>query len=838
MALWPFRRKGSRRRPANIGPPAPPRAMSEPVATDAAAGNGSGSGASMEGASRRTSRRRPPRNDSSPTKSQWRGRTYSFSPGRRDTLRIARRKQAEQDSVPPVPTLPPAIAADGPQTHNLRGHGSPAHHADDHARNMELGESVDRVPTLHHNNSGNKRRAQPLPQRKSSKRRKEDHDREVEVKRLSESHPAPTRPAPESWTAGRPIKKDSKRLRTGFNKHWDPDSEISLPVPESLNSAMSSDSDQIGWKLTALDALAPRPTLRYSSNPLSVSSATSGPHRAGSQKRKLAEREPIAQATLKAHKRVDDLADDLDASDLRELMERDKRRKARKEDRERERAERRLARRSQRQRDDQEASEKNGTPPPQNLDRGVLGRDTTGLTTDTTSAVVTSSRRRSSDDSPRQREKRPARLELEEPRDSSPLDQFHRVNSVPLTPAQDTPAEESDRRDHRKSLDRRRSRSPSPRLISFIKPRKRVAKSPAPTDDDKTDARSEKLSVQPSTRIASRSEESDSGTRISDSGSSRPWASIFRWGRSGWNKRDSGPSSFSNTSRDSMMASQPPQVANYGGVQRSNSKVPKRTMSRFREDLPELPVSPPDSRMTSPEGEVVSAEPLPSIADEADDTAVRYGTPTSGHRATPISIHRDRDQIAVSPVPQSMSLASVDSEASWLSGRMGGRKRTSSGMQGSFANYSIRPTSAELDEHDGDHQSIAEDEFLKTVVDDRLHSKSTGEALPSSDEDEESSPKWGTVKQNPLIMHHRDTMRSTEGLLSSFSPDDKHMSFGQDSLEGISEGETPGIPQRATSMDFSQKHARPFSAGSAKLLEVMPRASEERRRSKLEPATQ
>lgn len=289
------------------------------------------------------------------------------------------------------------------------------------------------------------------------------------------------------------------------------------------------------------------------------------------------------------------------------------------------------------------------------------------------------------------------------------------------------------------------------------------------------------------------------------------------------------------------MINQPPhpQVINYGGVQRSNSKVPKRTMSRFREDLPELPVSPPDSRMTSPEGEIASAEPLPSIADEpADDTAVRYDTPTSGYRATPISIHRDRDELMVSPAPLSMSLASVDSEASWLSGRMGGRKRASSGMQGSFANYSIRPTSAELDEHDGDQHSIAEDEFLKTVVDDRLRRKSTGEAVPSSDEDEETSPTWGTVKQNPLIVHHRDTMKSTEGFLSSFSPDDKHLSFGRDSLEGMSEGETPGVPQRATSMNLGQKHARKFSAGSAKLLDVIPRASEERRRSKLEPATQ
>ena len=41
-------------------------------------------------------------------------------------------------------------------------------------------------------------------------------------------------------------------------------------------------------------------------------------------------------------------------------------------------------------------------------------------------------------------------------------------------------------------------------------------------------------------------------------------------------------------------------------------------MSRFREDLPELPLSPPDSRVASPEADPPSADPLPIILDDDD----------------------------------------------------------------------------------------------------------------------------------------------------------------------------------------------------------------------------
>ncbi|KAK8080177.1 hypothetical protein PG997_007995 [Apiospora hydei] len=836
MAIWPFRRKGSRKRPPGNGrqtvdAPGPPRAATEPATSS---GPVDAATSSLDVAGRRASKRQRQQRGDLPDQHQWRGRTYSFSPGRRDSIRVARTRPSQHDPVPPVPAIPKSATT--LSDHDIYREQGPSNHTTGHpydSQNPEM-DIRDRVPTLHHNDSRSKRSAQHLPRHKSSKRRKEDHDREAEVKAMSHLQPTPVRPATDSWTSGRPMKRESKRARTGPARPWDQrDSDISLPGPESINSAMSTDSDQIAWKLSSLDALAPRPTLRYSSNPLYGASSGSGPFRTGSQKRKLAERGPIPESTLKAHKRVDDLADDLGASDLRELMERDKRRRERKTQRDRERVEKRLARKSERQRAEEAEAARNGTPPPQNLERGVLGRDTMGLGIDTTSAVVTSSRQRRSNDSPSRQEKEPARP-AEEPqakrRSPSPLENFHRVDSIPLSPAvaaapqpkQPEPANEPEIR---------KSRSPSPRLMGLIRPKKQRSASPKEAQEKPESA--EKASTPSSMRIASRSEESESGGQASDGGSSsKPW-SFFKWGRR--NKRDSGPSSFSNTSRDSMSTHQPPQPMNYMPRQLS-SKVPKRTMSRFREDLPELPLSPPDSRVASPDAEGVLTEPLPVIPD---DVVMRYDTPTSGHRATPLSMHRE--ETMTSPPPQSMSLASIDSEGSWLSGgRMGNRKRASSGVQASLTSYPVGSPSRNSEEHEIDQHSIADDEFLKTVVDDKLRRKSTGEALPSSDDEDDldQSPKWGNVKHTPTVMHHRDTMRSREGLLQTYEDDEKHVGVEQPSDdEDMSEGENPGVPQRATSVKVGD-HLRNFSRGSAKLLEISPRPSAETRRSIHEPVTQ
>ena len=367
----------------------------------------------------------------------------------------------------------------------------------------------------------------------------------------------------------------------------------------------------------------------------------------------------------------------------------------------------------------------------------------------------------------------------------------------------------------------------SPGLIGFIRSRKRRSKSPRQSEVGRMGH-----GATPSPLPKADDAESG-GARTSDSGSSRPWMAIFRWGK---NRRSSGPSSFSNTSRDSMLANQSSQLPASYAPRRVSPAIPKRTMSRFREDLPELPLSPPDSRVASPEAEVAAAatEPLPSIPD---DVQMRYDTPTSTRRsqealrATPSSFHRDEMQ--ASPAPHSMSLASIDSEGSWLSGRVG-RKRASAGLRSSLQTYPQRIPSGGSESrlsNQSDDEVIADDEYLNRVISNDLRRNSTGEARPSSDEEEAHDAKWGEVGHIPTVMHHRETMRSREGLLVEALDDEKDI----ESEGTFSEGVSPVEPQRATSVNLGSKgHVRNFSAGSAKLLDLSPRPSGENKRNTLE----
>ncbi|KAL9949981.1 hypothetical protein ACHAQF_000232 [Verticillium nonalfalfae] len=696
-----------------------------------------------------------------------------------------------------------------------------------------------------------------MSRRKSSKRRRDDHDREAELKAMSNF--VPVRPSAEAWTAGRPMKKDSKRVRTG-GRGSGAVSEVSLPIPESIHSSMSSDSEHASYRISALEALAPRPTLRYATHPRWAPGNSTDPTRSTSQRNKLAERANLPEATLKSHKRIDSLADDLGASDLRELMERDNRRRERKRQREQEHTERRLARRAEKQREAEAEASKSGTPPPQNLERGVMGRDVVGLGIDTTSAVVTSSRRRSSDASrkrqtlsPEQGHASPEReTTAEEALDTQnePLSHFHRTTSIPLETALESEKE----------------------VVAPATPPPETIKQATSIQKKKSRSRTS-LASEERHRLsptATKVEEYDPPRKDSESSSRGKlnFSSLFKWG-SRANRRSSGPSSFSNTSREEMqaaiqaqglapthsaqqapatsrtsLASTPPPVVGYTPT-KMTSGVPKRTRSRFREDLPELPMSPPDSRVASPETE----PPMPALSErhsreqgdiEASSTPVRYDTPSSERRTidetmrqTPTSVHRLNQH---SPQPQSVSLASIDSEASWLSGRVGKRSSSGLGMRDSNPRYpyaqqrqSQQSSSGNNTEEEIDEQ-IADDEYLSNLAtpshDTNMAQtghgrRSTGDGRPSSDEDEhmaDADMKWGSVSAHQTVMHRRQAARikSSEGLLNTF---DEESSSSSDLIE------TP-LVESATRVSYGKKgHVRHMSAGSAKLLDITPRAS-------------
>lgn len=299
-------------------------------------------------------------------------------------------------------------------------------------------------------------------------------------------------------------------------------------------------------------------------------------------------------------------------------------------------------------------------------------------------------------------------------------------------------------------------------------------------------------------------------------------------------------------------------------------------MSKFREDLPELPLSPPDSRVQSPEADSVPPiranypERKIGQSSEESEAHVRYDTPASGYRSseamrirdeTPTSGHRSIDDPSPEPAAVlSQSLASIDSEGSWLSGRKGGSKRGSAQLPP----HPLRDSASSLQRRyrefseSGEELGIAEDEYFSRLSPGpeefyKIHRQSTGNPVPSSDDEEggslasptssELTTKWGAVARQPTVVHHHEPRaKSREGLLDDFesdsasehraeTPDIKRKSYGL-AQDIINEDES-GV-HRATSIDFGKHHARHVSAGSARLLDLKPRVSGESKRFSLE----
>jgi hypothetical protein len=128
-----------------------------------------------------------------------------------------------------------------------------------------------------------------------------------------------------------------------------------------------------------------------------------------------------------------------------------------------------------------------------------------------------------------------------------------------------------------------------------------------------------------------------------------------------------------------------------------------------------------------------------------------------------------------------MSLASVDSEGSWLSGKVSTKR--SSAMRESLlranriteAPFASSPTNTTQED-----LAIADDDYLVRLTPNREPSgfnNLQGDGRPSSDDEDyidESGAKWGNVGSHPQVVHkHRSTLRSVEGLLNIESEDEE-----------------------------------------------------------------
>ncbi|KAG5962189.1 hypothetical protein E4U58_003994 [Claviceps cyperi] len=712
MTLWPFRRKSVRKRS---------RAGAMFSDNEVAALRAQ---ADAEVAVSTTLQPR-----SEPAKLQRRQRAYSFSPGRHDSIRIERtRGNVERQQ---------------PDSGNAGDWG--------------------RTPTLH------------LTRRKSSKRRREDHDREAEIRAMSAF--MPVRLATNSH--GRSCSKQStKRAKTGgggIEPQQAHSSLTSLPYPNLVPSILPADSDVIAYKLSVLGSLAPRPTLKYSSRTRPSSccrAAASGVSEHAKQP--LGDRDSIQKNSLDSRERIDHLADDLGAKDLRELMERDNRRRERKRAQDQERLQKRLSRRVECTKKEEAEARMSGSPPHENLERGVMGRELAGLGIEPASAVITSSKRRECDTRPE------SPSSSDEKGRTPPLEVFHRPGSSP-TNDEDAPAGKKFIAGPAE-IGERVSALPegSSRLSDFLYSKKSRSKSTLESEKD-------------------RLMDGDSGRKDSESSTTTPnrlsFTSLLKWGSK--TRRHSGPSSFFNTSREETATGSPlhtsaqskalaklqgidtPQQT-HRWVNLSAAAAPRRTKSRFREDLPDFPISPPDSRVQSPEAD---SQPLPTVAESPIHMAhpltpprLRYDDSRSAEKLAPMT-HKE-PKLAI-------SLASIDSEGSWLSGRVLSSKVPKKVIgPAKFDHRDAADEAQPLSNAELEDLDIAGDECLLPLAAGRNPGATTGswesERPPSSSDENLSVAddylKWGSVGAKPQVVryHHHlgEAMRSRQGLLNIDSGDD------------------------------------------------------------------
>ncbi|OAL33318.1 hypothetical protein AYO20_07480 [Fonsecaea nubica] len=700
-----------------------------------------------------------------------------------------------------------------------------------------------------------------LHRRKSSKRKAEDYAREREVRAMSS--PIQNLKRPTTYSGSGPLRRDTKQIPGDLNRRFQrPTSEVSLPLPETIQESEDL-SNQASFKIGILAALSPRPTLTYVANPRP--SAGKQPARV-----KPSVQQAIEEEDPSSRKRINELADELDAGGLRELMERDRKRKERKKEADRARLEKKLQRKADRQREEEMRGRRANNDvlivPDEDIER--RGRALFGNAGETSQSAVArkspSSALQSTDPfaDPGSLQARPVQqirnpFEDEQDIDLTQESFLHEGDEEPPVPI----------------------KSPL-RTVSAAQARAEEKASQATTISPPTSPTQGPVDRQSLSQTSGLAREitpdipeyGSLDRRASDQSNQQlsSWTSFFRRGgrRKGGNvdRGRSTPSEFSNTSRESFAARKqqlPPVVVPRTFRKSDSSSVPRRTMSKFREDLPELPISPPDSRvqspevMASPQAAQGSRQPRHSVSGTLDNRSLATSSSNAAlDHAAAEGRHPQGGDIEMggtaSGAGLSQSLASVDSEGSWLSGKP--PKRLSGGMghplrqsQSSIPPQSI-PGSFEPEDDD-----LANDEYLNklsrgpsgrrdsvasagrrassNVIDlERERQQSPVPDMPHMPAAQGADERWHAgIARQATVVRQPTRARSKEGLLKETGKDDldvsrKASSDVEDEGE-LAEGEPGGVETqeptllRARSVDY-KGHAKHISAGSARLLDI------------------
>jgi hypothetical protein len=611
--------------------------------------------------------------------------------------------------------------------------------------------------------------------KKLSRRKAYEIAREQEI-RLMASTPIdiPRRSTP---LPGETISVETRRAPRAQSRRSDRHlSDISLPARYSAASSVSDFSESYTFKVNSFAAWTPRPLIRYVEAPRS-SAAKSHKSAEVSSRNQNALNLAFSEEELYSKQRVDALADSLDASALRELLERDRRRKEKQRIEEQERLRRRLQRRAERQRreeeqeneaqhqqaDDQESSainrgratvDKNAEST--HADSGTMSRydeTKTFLSGDTAGSWLRDASKE------RSRHASFESVHVVGNLDDSSVTKFKLAERPSFTPSHDMGMSHT-------TL----SPSPSRRGLS------------SPTSSQVYGMARE------STSDVSRTV--DSERRLSDHSSTRggALASLFRRGSSRLKRRyrerfHDQSSEFSNTSHESFFkvptqSSGPPPYAPPKPFLRPG--MIKRSQSKFTEHFGDEPLSPPDSRLQSPE---IPEEPSDRFGNEDDrlnlNVESHYPIPGSesdlqdASKTPHLSWAGESVEDGADNVPLSQSLASIDSEGSWMSGQFLRRisQRKSNPIQ---RNVGLSQNHTE-EEHEGsvkgdampqkEHFVRFEGDYDDTVGPSNSvlgEEEKDSNATPASSQDE----TWHSeIAKRPVVVNPTIRPKSTEGLL-------------------------------------------------------------------------
>ncbi|KAK4494551.1 hypothetical protein PRZ48_013907 [Zasmidium cellare] len=674
------------------------------------------------------------------------------------------------------------------------------------------------------------------PRRTSSKhsRRRDDHIREEEIRAMSAPIPIPKRPG------DGPLRRDSKKMRGATR-----DSEVSLPPEGSIHSAMSGVMEQRGWEIGSFAVLSPRPHVRLSGTPQYVSNSlppsTSGIlYRIDSTRAKDKEKAPATRDSARKRRTVGQEADELDASDIRLIMERDTKRREKKQQERMEKLERKLRSREGRNRGDsdvrreemkrvegggrtavaEQIQARGAISPPTAVHPALRNiqpeEEAVGLGIGRAPPPVEPMDTRSPPQNPFTDD---AQIPAITPRTERPANASG--TSLPM----ETPMEEPEVRTAQAV---RYSFANTPPLSPIYAGRATSSATQLPEAPRQRSIAEESTPLPRPPPIVPVERRSSDPPQEKRAGA---WASLFRRGGTNLRKdRATSPSefSFSNTSRESMRNQPLPAhlvdtQAHRPANVRSKSGTPVRTQSKFREDLPEMPISPPDSRNQSPDVTTSAA---------AMAAARRAG------RATPQPVdipgrmrETDRNDTPVSQARSpggaiAASLASIDSEAEWLSGGPTKRQSQQSGLSRSLSKRQ-QEFSASFEELGGDKDT----EYFSQNRSRKVGSPALIGASPD-EESEEDVPMdavaegstaplkvHDSVRRRPTLVERNSRLKSREGLVGEYAAAEV-----VDTPDGSTDEEEPDSPapqlERATSVQYKSRHSRQFSAGSARLLDV------------------